>query len=106
MKKYFFLLLLAGMGFAANAQNKSNKEPYLNKSFAGEAINKVMSETSGGNISVTGVDPSGSRVEVFVSGNGNRQNSLTDDELAAKINEEYDLDVSVKNNELTVTAKP
>jgi DUF4097 and DUF4098 domain-containing protein YvlB len=105
MKKYFFLLLFAIISLAVDAQNKSDKEPYLTKSFAGESINKVMAETSGGNISVSGVNLSESRVEVFVSQNNNRKNSLNDEELKSKVNEDYDLDVSVKNNELTVTAK-
>lgn len=105
MKKYISLLLIAAISFTVSAQKKSGKEPYLTKSFAGESFNKVMAETSGGNITVTGVDPSQSKVEVFVSQNGNRQNSLTDDELKTKINEDYDLDVSVNNNKLTVTAK-
>jgi DUF4097 and DUF4098 domain-containing protein YvlB len=105
MKKYFFLLLITAIGLTVNAQNKKDKEPYLTKSFSGESINKVMAETSGGNINVTGVNPSESRVEVFVSQNNNRKNSLSDEELKSKVNEDYDLDVSVKNNELTVTAK-
>ena len=76
MKKYFFLFLIAAISITVSAQNKSEKEPYLTKSFAGESFNKVMAETSGGNITVTGVDPSQSKVEVFVSQNSNRQNSL------------------------------
>ena len=106
MKKYFFLLLIATGSLVVKAQNKTDKQPYLVKSFAGESINKVMAETSGGNISVTGVDPKESRVEVFVSQNNSKKNSLSDDEIASKVNQDYDLDVSVKNNELTVTAKP
>jgi hypothetical protein len=105
MKKYLFLLLAATISFTVKAQNKSEKEPHLTKSFAGESINKVMAETSGGNISVTGVDPSQSKVEVFVFQNSSRK-TLTNDELKSKINDDYDLDVSLKNNELTVTAKP
>ncbi len=105
MKKYFFLLLLATVSLLVNAQDKTDKQPYLTKSFSGESINKVMAETTGGNISVTGVDPKESRVEVFVSKNNNKKNSLSDDEITAKVNADYDLDVAVKNNELTVTAK-
>ena len=105
MKNYFFLLLLATVSLAVNAQDKTNKQPYLTKSFSGESINKVMAETSGGNISVTGVDPKESRVEVYVSQNNNKKNSLGADDITAKVNADYDLDVSVKNNELTVTAK-
>jgi hypothetical protein len=103
--KYFIFLLLINICIAANAQNKSEKEPYLTKSFSGETIDKVRAETSGGNITVSGVNPSESKVEVFVSQNNNRQNSLTNDELKTKVDNDYDLDVSVKNNKLTVTAK-
>ena len=103
--KYFILLLFANICFAVNAQNDAEKTPYLTKSFSGETINSVRSETSGGNISVTGVAPSESRVEVFVWQNNNRRNSLSDDELKTRIDNDYDLDVSVNNNKLTVTAK-
>ena len=105
MKKYFSLLLLSTITLAVIAQDKSDKKPYLTKSFSGETITKVIAETSGGNITVTGVAPSESRVEVFVYQNKNGQNSLSGDALTSRINEDYDLDVSVKNSELTVTAK-
>jgi hypothetical protein len=104
MKKYFALLSLLTICYAVNAQTKSEKEPYLTKSFAGETISKIMAQTSGGNISVAGVDPSQSKVEVFVWQNNNKK-LLTDDEIKARINEDYDLDVSLNNNKLTVTAK-
>ena len=105
MKKYFFFLLLANICLAVNAQTKSEKEPYLTKSLSGESVNNVRAETSGGNISVSGVGPSDSRVEVFVSQNNNRLKSLSADELKTRVNEDYDLDVSVKDSKLTVTAK-
>jgi hypothetical protein len=105
MKKYFFLFLLANICLAVNAQTTSDKEPYLTKSLSGESVNNVKVETSGGNISVFGVNPSESRVEVFVSQNSNRLKSLSADELKTKVNEDYDLDVSVKNSKLTATAK-
>ncbi|MEP6949364.1 MAG: DUF4097 family beta strand repeat-containing protein [Ginsengibacter sp.] len=105
MKKYFFLLLFANICLAVNAQTKSEKEPYLTKSLSGESVNSVTAETSGGNISVSGVDPANSRVEVFVSQNSNKLKSLSADELKAKVSEDYDLDVSVRDSKLTVTAK-
>jgi hypothetical protein len=83
MKKYFFLFLLVNICLAVNAQTKSEKEPYLTKSLSGESVSNVMAETSGGNISVTGVAPSDSRVEVFVSQNSNKLKSLSADELKA-----------------------
>lgn len=105
MKKLFSFLLLANICFAINAQNKSSKEPYLTKSLSGETIKSVMAQTSGGNITVSAVNPSEARVEVFVSQNGNNQNALSNDEIKSRINEDYDLNISVNNNELKATAK-
>ncbi len=105
MKKYFLLLLMPAFCLAAYSQNKSDKA-YLTKSFSGESINSVVSETSGGNITVTAVDPSGSHVEVFVNQNNNWKKALSDDEIKSRIEDDYDLTVSVTNNKLTATAKP
>lgn len=105
MKKFFFFLLLANICVTISAQNKSDKEPYLTKSLSGETIKNVTAETSGGNITVSAVNPSETRVEVFVSQNGNNQNALSNDELKSRINEDYDFNISVNNNELKVTAK-
>src|SRR6476660_6242187 len=102
MKKYF-LLLLANIFLAANAQ-KSEKQPYLIKSLSGESVSKVMVETPGGNISVSAASPSDSRVEVFVSQNNNKLKSSVD-ELKTRVNADYDLDVSVKDSKLVVTAR-
>lgn len=105
MKKYLILLAITVTSLAVNAQNKFDKEPYLTKTFSSENINSVVSKTSGGNITVTAVNPSQSRVEVFVWQNGNRENSLSPDELKTKVANEYDLDVSVNNGKLTATAR-
>ncbi len=105
MMKYFFLLLFANICLAVNAQTKSGKEPFLTKSLSGENVSNVMAETSGGNISVSAVEPSNARVEVFVSTNGNKVKSLSDEELKTRVNEDYDLDVSIKDSKLTATAK-
>jgi hypothetical protein len=105
MKKFFFFLLLANICVTISAQNKSDKEPYLTKSLSGETIKNVTAETSGGNITVSAVNPSETRVEVFVSQNGNNQNALSNDELKSRINEDYDFHISVNNNELKVTAE-
>ncbi len=104
--KYFFLLLFTTICISVTAQNKSEKSAYLSKSFSGESIDKVVSETSGGNITVTAISPSESRVEVFVNQNNNRQKSLSDDEIKSRIDNDYILDISASNGKLTVTAKP
>ena len=102
MKKYLILLFIVATYFSVNAQ----KTPYLTKSFSSENISSVLSKTSGGNISVTAVNPSESRVEVFVSKNGSWRNKISDDELKSKIEEDYDLDISLNNGTLTASAKP
>jgi len=104
MKKYLMLLTMAVISLAVNAQTQSDKQPYLTKSFSGETINSVVSNTSGGNINVSGVNPSESRIEVFVWQNGNRMNQLSQDELKTKIAEDYNLDISVNNGKLTASA--
>jgi len=105
MKKLFFFLLLANICLTISAQNKSGKEPYLTKSLSGEIIKKITTETSGGNITVGAANSSDARVEVFVSQNGNNQNAVSKDELKARINEDYDLNISVDKNQLTAIAK-
>lgn len=106
MKKFLILCVIVAISLSADAQNKSGKEPYLTKSFPSETISSVVSKTSGGNITVTAVDPSESRVEVFVWQNGHRSNLLSTDELKTKIDNDYDLDISVSNDKLTATATP
>ena len=106
MKKYLILLAITTTSLAVNAQNKSDKEPYLTKTFSSENITSVVSKTSGGNISVSAVDPSQSRVEVFVWQNGNRGNVISPDELKTKIANDYNLDISIDNGKLTATATP
>ncbi|MEP6583433.1 MAG: hypothetical protein ABJA90_04180 [Ginsengibacter sp.] len=105
MKKYFLLSAMAFIVLATNAQNKSDKV-YLSKSFSGESINNVVSETSGGNITVTAVDASESHVEVFINQNNNWKKELSDDEIKSRIDNDYNLNVSVNGNKLTATVKP
>jgi DUF4097 and DUF4098 domain-containing protein YvlB len=105
MKKIVFFLLLSSICLAINAQNRSSKAPYLTKSLSGESIKNITAETSGGNITVTAVNSSEARVEVYVSQNGNNQNPLSNDELKSRINEDYDLNISVNDNVLKAIAK-
>ena len=102
--KYVFLVVFAAISIGVNAQNKSDKA-YLTKSFSNESINKVVSETSGGNITVTAVGSPESRVEVFVRDNDWKKN-LSDQEIQSRIDADYDLTLEVDNNKLTVKAKP
>ncbi|WP_018615771.1 DUF4097 family beta strand repeat-containing protein [Segetibacter koreensis] len=104
MKKLFLHLILAGITISVNAQ-KETKEPYLSKSFANTSIKDVDVKTSGGSISVAGVDASEARVEVYVNGNKNSDN-LSKEDIKRRLEENYDLNISLSNNTLTAIAKP
>jgi hypothetical protein len=104
MKKYFLFLLLAVLQLTVKAQFRSDKEPLITKSLNNEAVKNVEVQTSGGSISVSGVAASEARIEVYVSPNNNK-NNLSKEEIQQRLNEKYDLNISVANNKLTATAK-
>lgn len=107
MKSYFLLMLSAGIAVQSMAQNKSGAALYLTKSLAGETIRNLRSETSGGNITVTGVAALEARIEVYISRNNNQyRETLTKEEIQKKLDADYDLDVSVKNGTVMAAAKP
>jgi hypothetical protein len=106
MKHYLILLLLTGFGFTVSAQFNSEKEPYLTKSLSNEAVKKVSMETTGGNISVLSAGSSDSRLEVYVQSNNGKNSSLSKDEIKKRMEELYDLEISVSDNKLTAKAEP
>jgi hypothetical protein len=101
MKNLYLLLLLVVPSSILSAQD--NKTPYLTKSLATDGIKMVEVKTSGGSISVSGVNPSEARVEVYVTPSNNK--SLTKAEIEERIKEKYELTVSVENNKLIARAK-
>ena len=102
MRKLFLLMFISAIGFYTNAQNK---EPYMTKSLSGESVKNTEVQTSGGSISVTGVNAAAeTKVEVYISGN-NGKNEISKEEIQKRL-EQYDLNVSVSNNKLTAIAKP
>lgn len=101
MKKYLLFLLFVSLSIATLAQTK---DPYLVKSLGSDAVKSVDVQTSGGSISVTGVDASQARVEVFVTDNRGH-NSLSKEEIKQRLEELYALDISVSGNKLTAIAR-
>lgn len=98
MKK-LFIFLLATAPLLALAQKE---QPYRTQSFSGQPVQKLVSQTSGGNISVTG--GSDTRVEVYVRGNNGKLYS--NQEIESRLNEDYTLTVELKDQVLTATCKP
>ncbi|MGI8952361.1 MAG: DUF4097 family beta strand repeat-containing protein [Chitinophagaceae bacterium] len=104
MKKYLFISLLTFITIATKAQNGADQTPYSTKSLTNENIKNVQVETSGGSISVSGVT-SDARIEMYVWPNNGNNNSLSKDEIQKRLNEDYDINISVNNNKLVATAK-
>ena len=105
MKKILLTAIVITATFSAIAQ-KSDKEPYMTKSLSNESVKSTEVQTSGGSISVTGVSSAAeTKVEVYISSNTGREDNLSKDEIAKRL-QEYDLNVSVSNNKLTAIAKP
>ena len=104
MKRYFLFLSFVLSGFILNAQNQHEKEPFLTKPLTKETIKNVEAQTSGGSISVAGVS-SNARIEVYISPNNSRDD-LSKDEIQKRLDEKYDLNVSVVINKLVAIAKP
>jgi DUF4097 and DUF4098 domain-containing protein YvlB len=101
MKQFFLLLAATVSTTIALAQNEA---PYINKSLANEGINKVIAETSGGNILVNGVSAE-PHLELYLR-SSNGRNSLSQGELEQKFKEDYDLTLTTANHTLTVICKP
>lgn len=104
MKKCTLFFIATVSVLLSYAQSK--EEPYQTRSLATESIKNVKVETSGGSISVTGGNNSEARIEVYVRANNRRDTELTKEEIAKRLNEDYDLNISVSNNKVTAIAKP
>src|SRR4249919_2780733 len=99
MKKH--LIIAAASLLTLTGMAQSEKTPYQTKTFANETIKEVDSRTQGGSIDVAGVSASQVRVEIYVTGNGGRNNSLSKEEIQSRLSEDYELTVSVSGGKLT-----
>jgi len=102
MKKYILFLSLVAVTAAVKAQ--FDKEPYITKSLANQSIQNVKVETSGGSINVGGVNPSEAKIEVYISGN-NGIGNLSKDEIQKRLEENYELKISVDGNTVNAIAR-
>jgi len=106
MKKISLFLALFTSVALLKAQSQPDKQPFLTKSLAGQSISNIEAKTTGGNISVSVSSQSESRVEVYVTPNNGKANSLTREEIQKRLDEEYELSVTVANNKVSAIAKP
>jgi len=103
MKTYLTLFIVACQSMVALAQDGENKTPYLTKSLAGNAISSVVVSTSAGGIAVSGATGQQPRVEVYIQGNNGRR--LSKEEIAKRLKEDYDMNISVNGHELSAIVK-
>jgi DUF4097 and DUF4098 domain-containing protein YvlB len=103
MKRYLLLGFLACQSIASMAQRNENRTPYLTKTLANDAISSVYVITSAGGIEVSGKSGQQPRIEVYIRGNNNRE--LSKEEIKKRLENDYDLDITVSNHELHAVAK-
>src|SRR5687768_13424832 len=104
MKNVITFLTLISFCLAAHAQSDAEKEPFITRSLNKDAIKNVKIRTSGGGITVTGVNATEARLEVYVRP-GNGLSSLSKEEIQKRLDEDYELTISVTGNLLTAIAK-
>jgi hypothetical protein len=103
MKTYLTLFIVVCQSVVALAQDNDNKTPYLTKSLANDAINSVVVTTSAGGIVVSGQSGQAPRVEVYIKGNNDKD--ISKEEIKKRLEEYYDLDISVSGHEVRAIAK-
>jgi DUF4097 and DUF4098 domain-containing protein YvlB len=102
MKHIVFAFILAASCLALQAQNAESDHPYTTKSFRDASPKKIIAGTSHGNISVSDVPASQTRVEVYVhSSNSNRK--LSRQEIQKKLDEYYSLEISLSGDVLNAS---
>ncbi|MEP7373277.1 MAG: hypothetical protein ABI675_07765 [Chitinophagaceae bacterium] len=106
MRKINLLLFLFIMLASLKAQSQSDKQPFLTKSLSAESINNIEAKTSGGNISVTATSQSESRVEIYVTPSNGKVNTLSKEEIQKRLDEDYELSVTVAGDKVSAIAKP
>jgi len=104
MKKYLLLLAIACQVYAVKAQRDENT-PYLTKALSSDNVQSVDAHTQGGSITVKGGNSSEARIEVYVWGNNGNEN-LSKEEIQKRLEEDYNLTITVENHQLAAIAKP
>jgi hypothetical protein len=103
MKTYLTLFIVACQSVAAFAQDNENQAPYLTKSLTHDAISSVVVNTSAGGINVSGQTGQEPRIEVYIKGNNGR--TLSKEEIKKRLDEDYDMNISVNGHELSAIVK-
>jgi DUF4097 and DUF4098 domain-containing protein YvlB len=104
MKKIAFLFILAASCLVLRAQHSESEYLYTTKVFKDASPKKIVVGTSHGNISVSDVPASQTRVEVYVRPSNYNQD-LSKQEVQKKLDEYYTLEISLSGDVLNITAR-
>lgn len=100
MKRFLFALV-CGLPFVS----LKAQEPYIQKSFPLASVHQLESQTSGGNISVSGGTSGEAKVEVFIRPSNGRDGSISKEEIERRLNEQFELTVGLEGGTLKAIAK-
>ena len=104
MKNIAFAFILAASCLTVQAQHSESDNLYTTKSFKDASPKKITAGTSHGNISVSDVPASETRVEVYIrSGNGNQE--LTNRRFRKNLDQDYILEISFSGDVLNASAR-
>jgi len=103
MKNIAFAFILALSCLALQAQNAESNYLYTTKSFRDASPKRIIAGTSHGNISVSDVPASQTRVEVYVHSSKSNQ-ELSRREIQKKLDEYYSLEISLSGDVLNASA--
>jgi hypothetical protein len=104
MKNIAFTFILAASCLAVQAQHSESDYLYTTKSFRDASPKKINAGTSHGNISVSNVPASQTRVEVYIHPSNSNQ-ELSKQEIQKKLDECYSLEISLSGEVLNASVR-
>jgi DUF4097 and DUF4098 domain-containing protein YvlB len=104
MKNIAIAFILAASCLVLQAQNSESDYLYITKTFKDASPKKIIAGTSHGNISVSDVPASQTRVEVYIhSSNSNQE--LSKQEIQKKLDEYFTLEISLSGDVLNASVR-
>jgi hypothetical protein len=104
MKHIAFIFLLAASSIVLRAQNAESDYLYTTKSFNGVSPKKITVGTSHGNISVSDVPASQTKVEMYVRP-ANYDKFMSKEEIQKKLDEYYSWEITLSGDVLNASAR-
>jgi DUF4097 and DUF4098 domain-containing protein YvlB len=103
MKNIAFAFILAVSCLTLQAQNSESNYLYTTKSFKDASPKKIIAGTSHGNISLSDVPASQTRVEVYVRSNNNQV--LSKQDIQKRLDEYYTLEITLSGDVLNASMR-